>query len=54
MAMVAAQAASQNYGMELTALTVVALEGRLETLHPLVSRGAAVYGAAPEQYVDAV
>jgi hypothetical protein len=39
--------------MELTALTVAALEGRLEPLHLLLSRGAAVYGAR-EQYVDAV
>jgi hypothetical protein len=50
----ATQATTQNYGMELTALTVAALEGRLETLHLLLSRGAAVYGAAREQYVDAL
>jgi len=44
----------QTHGLEQTALTLAALEGRLETLHLLLSRGAAVHGAAREQYVDAV
>ncbi|KAK3348755.1 hypothetical protein B0T25DRAFT_546441 [Lasiosphaeria hispida] len=43
------------YGLEYTALTLAASEGRLETLHLLLSRGAAVHGlAGRRQYIDAV
>lgn len=45
---------SDSYALKLTALTVAALEGRLEILHLLLSRGAAVHGAARGQYIDAV
>ncbi|KAK3377152.1 ankyrin repeat-containing domain protein [Lasiosphaeria ovina] len=44
----------KSYALELTALTIAALEGRLEILHLLLSRGAAVYGAARGQYIGAV
>lgn len=43
-----------EYALELTALTVAALAGRLEILHLLLSRGAAVYGATRRQYIEAV
>jgi len=43
-----------SYALELTAVTVAALEGRLEILHLLLSRGAAVQGAARGQYIGAI
>jgi len=43
-----------SYALELTAITVAALEGRLEILHLLLSRGAAVQGVARGQYIGAI
>ena len=45
---------SPQNGLELTALTLASLNGRLETLHLLLSRGVAIHGAARGQYIDAV
>lgn len=43
------------YVLEFTALALAALNGRLEILHLLLSRGAAVHGPAGRgQYIDAV
>jgi len=48
-------ATSEQYGLELTALTLAASGGRLETLHFLLSRGAAIHGVTGRgQFVDAV
>ena len=44
----------EQNGLEMTALTLASLEARLETMHLLLSRGAAVHGAARGKYIDAV
>jgi len=47
-------ASSDLHGVELTALTLAAGEGRLEILNLLLRHGAAVDGSARIQYIDAI
>lgn len=52
--MISDSPSSECYDLEMIALTAAALEGRLEILHLLLIRGAAVHGTSRKQYIGAV